>query len=411
MKIVDKYVLKGFLFSFAVVFVAMMALTIMVDMVMNLEDLLRVAPGQQSVQAPAAAGQAAAKTGEAGQGPANEHARPGSWQVFWHIVAYYFYRSFEYFEWLSGAALLVGGAFAIARLNKTNELTALKASGVSVYRILWPIIVGSVVISLLYVVDQELCLPNMVEQLTGDHTMAGGPTEFEVKYVEDGQNSLLYAPLFSPKERMMKGKFTEDPATHEQVRVHAVQISLRDKTARNLGVIEADAAVYDQARRGWRLTKGWYQPYPQPGETPPQEKQTTGHAVAFYATDIDPTALERQKRSEFYNYLSFGETRRLLSSSQVNAPVVEVAMHKHFAKPILNIVLLLLGLPFIVGQEGKSYLLSVMFCIGLFVLVLGVEYVAVEFGGRGDLPPALAAYLPVFIFTPVAILTLDNVRT
>jgi lipopolysaccharide export LptBFGC system permease protein LptF len=71
----------------------------------------------------------------------------------------------------------------------------------------------------------------------------------------------------------------------------------------------------------------------------------------------------------------------------------------------------LLGLPFIVGQEGKSYLLSVMFCIGVFVLVLGVEYVAVEFGGRGDLPPALAAYLPVFIFTPVAILTLDNVRT
>jgi lipopolysaccharide export system permease protein len=384
MKIVDKYVLKGFLFSFAVVFVAMMALTIMVDMVLNLDQFMSAAPGDPVL---------------------------GAWKIFGHIISYYFYRSFEYFQWLSGAALLVGGAFAIARLNKTNELTALKASGVSVYRILWPIIVGSVVISLLYVVDQELCLPNMVEQLTGDRSMAGGPTEFEVNYVEDGHNSLLYAPKFSPKEQTMKAKFTEDPVTHELVRVHAVQISLRDKTARNLGVIEADAAVYDKSHGGWQLKNGWYQPYPQAGETPPQEKTAAGQAVNFYATEIDPTALERQKRSEFFNYLSFGETRKLLGSSQVNAPVVEVAMHKHFAKPILNIVLLLLGLPFIVGQEGKSYLLSVMFCIGVFVLVLGVEYVAVEFGGRGDLPPALAAYLPVFIFTPVAILTLDNVRT
>ena len=152
-------------------------------------------------------------------------------------------------------------------------------------------------------------------------------------------------------------------------------------------------------------------PLPQPGEEPPLEKLSEAKAAEFYATDIDPTALERQKRSEFYNYLSYGETRQLLKSSQVNARVVEVVMHKHFAKPILNVVLLLLGLPFIVGQEGKSYLLSVMVCIGLFVLVLGVEYVAVEFGRSGDLPPALAAYLPVFIFTPVAILTLDNVRT
>jgi lipopolysaccharide export system permease protein len=384
MKIVDKYVLKGFLFSFAVVFVAMMALTIMVDMVMKIDDFLQAAPGETT---------------------------PGAWVVFWHIVSYYFYRSFEYFEWLSGAALLVGAAFAIARLNKTNELTALKASGVSVYRILWPIIVGAVVISLLYVVDQELCMPNMVEQLTGDRTMAGGPTEFEVKWVEDVHNSVIYAPKFVPKEQAMKGKFVEDPATHELVRTDAVRIWLRDKTARNLAVIEADAATYDKARAGWRLVNGRYVPLPQPGDEPALEKLSEARVVDFYATDIDPTALERQKRSEFYNYLSFGETRNLLGSSQVNARVVEVVMHKHFAKPILNLVLLLLGLPFIVGQEGKSYLLSVMVCIGLFVLVLGVEYVAVEFGRNGDLPPALAAYLPVFIFTPVAILTLDNVRT
>jgi len=212
-----------------------------------------------------------------------------------------------------------------------------------------------------------------------------------------------------PKEQKMTGP--EDPVTHELKRPGTVQIWLRDKASRNLGMIQADAAVYNKSGGGWTLKNGWYKPVPQPGETPPLENVSVGEKRGFYVTDIDPTALERQKRSEFFNYLSFGETRRLLGSSQVNSPVVEVAMHKHFAKPILNLVLLLLGLPFIVGQEGKSYLLSVMYCIGVFVLVLGVEYVAVEFGGRGDLPPALAAYMPVFIFTPVAILALDNVRT
>ena len=41
MKIVDRYILRGFIFSFLVVFVAMVALTIMVDMVMNLDEFFK----------------------------------------------------------------------------------------------------------------------------------------------------------------------------------------------------------------------------------------------------------------------------------------------------------------------------------------------------------------------------------
>ena len=404
MKLCDRYVLRGFLFSFAVVFVAMVALTIMIDMVVNLDEFL--------------------KTGDGGEAL-------GAWAALKHICSYYFYRTLEYFQWLCGAAILVGAAFALARLNKTNELTAFKASGVSVYRLLWPIIVCGFIISLVYVVNQELIIPRCIDQLTGERSLAGPDKEFTVRHIEDKNNSLIHAPAYIPRERaMVAGK--DQSLKGERIHV-PITIVLRNDRNEHQFFIYADRAEYDPKlgkTGGWRLYTREYDQNGKPGkliyggrkikapqrgkrgESPRDIGQDQGQRVFEYETDVDPVALTRRRSSEFFRYLSFAGTRKLLDDpSAVDPKVAEVAMHKHFSKPILNIVLLLLGLPFVVGQEGKSYFISVIICIVLFVFVLGFEYAATEFGQSGYVHPALAAYLPVFIFTPVAIIAMESIRT
>lgn len=404
MKLCDRYILKGFLFSVTVVFVAMVSMAIMIDMVINLDEFLKSGAGQEEI---------------------------GAWGVLKHICSYYFYRTLEYFQWLCGAAVLVGAAFALARLNKTNELVAFKASGVSVYRLLWPIIVCGFIFSLVYLVNQELIIPRCIDQLTGERSLGSPDEEFIVRHIEDRSNSLIYAPAYVPKEQAMVAR-VESASGGRRVHV-PITIVLRNEKNEHQFFIHADRAEYDPKIGkigGWRLYTRQYDRNGKPGrltyggrkfkarqrskrgDPPPQIDKEQGQRVFEYETDIDPVALTRRRSADFFRYLSFAGTRELLDDpSAVDSKVAEVAMHKHFSKPILNIVLLLLGLPFVVGQEGKSYFASVIICIVLFVLVLGIEYAATEFGQSGYIHPALAAYLPVLIFTPVAIIAMESIRT
>jgi lipopolysaccharide export system permease protein len=384
MKLIDRYILKGFLFSFLVVFVSMMALAIMVDMVINIDEFMKVGKEESGLAA---------------------------WDVAGYVCSYYFYRAFEYFQWLCGAAMLVGAAFAMARLNKTNELVALKASGVSVYRLLWPIIAAGLVISGLYVVNQEVIIPGISDHLMAKRSPGERSREMEVQYVTDRNNALIYAPRFDPQRETLEAIIRLGPDQKTVVSRQPVSIVVRDRqTSESEYFIEADRAVYNRRRGGWLLANGvrWAAGAPAArggifGE---------GEPFSFFATNLDPDSLARQQHKAYYLYLSLRGLSQLIKDSALAGPrIYEVAMHQHFAKPILNLIILLLGLPFVVGREGKSYFASITVCVGLFVLVLATEYVAVEFGRSDYISPLLAAYLPVLIFTPVAIWSLDTVKT
>jgi len=389
MKLIDRYILKGFAFSFLVVFVSMVALTIMVDMVVNIDEFLKTRPDGTAI---------------------------GAWGVAVHVVSYYFFRTFEYFQWLCGAAMLVGAAFAVARLNKSNELVAFKASGVSVYRLLWPIIAAGLAISALYVVNQEFIIPNIIDHLVAERSAAESSDEFTIKYVRDGSNALIYAPRYHPGEQAMMADIDYAADGRTVISRQMVSIAGRNpETDENLFFIEAERADYDPKRQGggWVLTKGLRWSATAGEDTPDGATAfSREEPIDFFPSDMDPKTLLRQRRRDFYRYLSFGRISQLLrESALINADLYEVVMHQHFAKPILNLVILLLGLPFVVGQEGKTYFASIVVCIGLFVLVLGTEYAAAEFGSHGHIAPILAAYLPVLLFTPLAVLCMDGIRT
>ena len=377
--------LKGFAFSFLVVYVSMVGLTVMVDMVVNIDEFFKVGTEEKALS---------------------------GWNFLSQVATYYFFRLFEYFQWLCGAAMLVGGAFAVARLNKHNELVAFKASGVSVYRLLAPLFAAGAVVSALFVVNQEVIIPSIMDRLVSERSTRKLTSGFEIEYVRDANNALISAPIYSPKDDSLSG-ITYQADGKTVLTRSAVQIVLRSPKDETLAIIEADRAVYDPDRRGWALEGGQRRDITQDDladEFVRAESQLT--SVDFFPTNMDPQMLRRQERRGSYRYLSFDQLRDLLRESALTNPAeYEVVMHQHFSKPILNLIILMLGLPFVVGREGKSYFVSIMICIGLFVLALGAEQVAVNFAAGGHLAPILGAYLPVLIFAPLGVVFMDSIRT
>lgn len=80
-------------------------------------------------------------------------------------------------------------------------------------------------------------------------------------------------------------------------------------------------------------------------------------------------------------------------------------------KPLLDLTLVLLGLPIVLSQVDRNVFLSA----GLCILIIGVFHLSVivshSFGSYRVLQPAaLAAWLPVLVFAPLAVLSMRKLN-
>jgi lipopolysaccharide export system permease protein len=79
-----------------------------------------------------------------------------------------------------------------------------------------------------------------------------------------------------------------------------------------------------------------------------------------------------------------------------------VTLHRRFVQPVLDVTLLFLGLPLILSRSKRNLFVAAGQCLLLmsafFVVVLGCQ----TLGNTVLVSPALAAWLPMLIFIPIA---------
>ena len=385
MKILDRYILTTFLVSLAICLAAIMGLALLLDFSFNRNKFLDLA---------------------------SETEQAGLWALLAGIADYYFYRAFHYFQLLAAPALLVSAAASMVRLNRTRELTSIKAAGVSLYRVMWPMILVALILDGFYLVNQEYIIPGISVQLARDPDDLAVQENFPIDFVRDEHNNIIYAPTYDPNAQEMRAekKVFEDGSVIFPARVRIFQ---RDSKYEALGTIEAENAKWDGARGRWVFTNGI--------KLPPIEKATLinriptgpeGEPQKDYYTNIGPRQLLRHRASDFYRYMSYAELKSLAEDPmRGNRRQLQVEMHQHVTGPILNILVLLLGMPFVAAREDRSYVVSIAVATSLFIGVFAVRFVSTAFGNAGHVGPLLAAWLPIFIVLPASILSMEALRT
>ena len=126
MKILDRYILKTFLLSLLISLAALMGIVLVLDLAINANKLLNLSTAGRVT---------------------------GFWAIFASILDYYFYKLFDYFQWTASPAILVAAAASLVRLNRSRELIGIKAAGVSLYRVMWPMIVVALALDGFYIAD------------------------------------------------------------------------------------------------------------------------------------------------------------------------------------------------------------------------------------------------------------------
>jgi lipopolysaccharide export LptBFGC system permease protein LptF len=71
-------------------------------------------------------------------------------------------------------------------------------------------------------------------------------------------------------------------------------------------------------------------------------------------------------------------------------------------QPVANFVLVLLGIPFVLSWGQNKFYVSLLISMFLSAGYLVIDSVSTYLAGFGYLDPMFAAWLPIFIFLPIA---------
>ena len=285
MRTLDRYIIKNFLSSFIIFLVVMMGLRVAADMSLNMDEFTKTRETRRERAARALADSQADRQADSARPPAAAakarsvpENRPFR-EALVDIGVYYSHQALVYFRELSGVIIVAAAAFALARMNHTNELTAILASGQSLHRVLLPILLTAIALNVLVLVDSELLIPPAKQQLVRTRDDVSGADSFQVRLVTDIHRNCWYSPELTPK-------------TRELVRPI---VFLRDSGAAHVGHLTAAAARYDPDRREWVFLPA---PPRRPDEPPEPPRLFLKDAQASVSSDFVPTRLSSRMMIE-----------------------------------------------------------------------------------------------------------------
>lgn len=366
MKILDRYVAKNFLLGYAIAFCILIGLRIIIDLFVNLDEF-------------------------------TEHADLGALAVAKNISIFYALNTTLYFRDFAGMMTVVAAAFSLGKMVRLNELVAIMASGVSLKRVIGPIVLLAVLLTSLLVIDQEFIIPSLSDKLARDHDDVPGQEYYDIQFITDGKGSLIYSRKFDVKTSTLY-----DPTIIVR---HMTKTGIWQVT----GQISAERAVDVHKNGEWVLVNGRFI----------SKDSTKGpQPIAVYVSDVTARDIPVRRKSEHKTLLSWRQLAVLATQAERGAKIKDLRQlysQKHFrvTEPIINLAMLMVCLPILVCRDPKSMKSAVMisfFMVGVcFVTTFICKMLAPEANSFYQI--GFWAWLPVLIFLPTAFIELDLMKT
>ena len=364
MKILDKYVAKNFLIGYAIAFFVLIGLRIIIDLFVNLDEF-------------------------------TEHSDLGTLAVVKNIFIFYGLNSTLYFRDFAGMITIVAAVFSLGKMVRSNELVAVMASGVSLKRVIEPIVLLALILTGAFVIDQEFLIPPLADKLVCSQDDIPGQESYDVWFISDSNGSLICTPSFDT-----------ETSTMYQPTILKRRLIPNSLIWEVTGRISAEKAVYNPQSGEWDFTNGQI-----------TEKGSSGsaHPIASYASDIVPKDIPVRRKSMHLPLLSWSQLSGLSVQTTKIKDLAQLyaQMHFHITEPIINLVMLMVCLPVLVCRDPKTMKSAILVSFALggtcFITTFICKMLAPE--GSSFFGIGFWAWLPVFIFFPIAFIQLDSMKT
>lgn len=365
LKHIDRLLVQAYFKAYFVCLISLLSLYVVVDMFTNLDDFT--------------------------------HHKSGLFPVLKRIGTFYGYQLPLIFDRLCEPIVLLAGMFTIAWMQRNNELMPLLSAGVSTRRVVLPVLISGCAMLLLAVVNQELVLPRFASKL------------MQPRDDQDGEKEILnLAGAYDQNDMLLSGT----SAIRKGMIVKEFMCVIKPPVSRGLLTVTAKEAHYLPAGSG-KYQKGWLLI----GTTPkgPMEGQEVLEFIdeGKYFLKTETADFEAVVRSRKWFNLASTLTlyRELERSHSRDLASMAVGLHSRFTRTILGMILVFMGLSVILRDQNRNVFISAGLCLVLCGVFFAAGFLCKHLGSAEILPPALAAWLPVMCFGPLAVVMFDAVHT
>jgi LPS export ABC transporter permease LptF/LPS export ABC transporter permease LptG len=348
--ILDDYVLRGFGFYLALIAGSFVTLLLVFTLFELLSDILR-----------------------------NQVSPLTVGEYLLNVTPYFLYYP------IAPLSMLLAVLVTFGLLQRSNEITAIKATGISLYRVIVPVLIASTLVAGVLFLSDQFYLPYTNKRQDAlRNQIKGKPAQTYLrpdrKWIFGQHSDIYYYQFFDPDRDVFGGVsiFQFDP--------HSFELTHR---------ITADRARWSSPMGRWVYEQGW-------------ERSLNGSAIENYRK-FDVATYPQLAEAPVYfkkeivqsSEMNYEELRRYihdLEQSGFDVVRLRVQLQKKLAYPLITFVMAVLAVPFALSAGKRSALTGVATAIGIGVFYWIIAALFEDMGNLSQLPPAVAAWSPDLVF-------------
>lgn len=314
------------------------------------------------------------------------------------VALYYIFVMPTLLIYIAPISLLLGLLYSLWQLSRHNELTALRASGISFYRITVPIMLVGLFMSLSISALQETVAPRATHWAW----------QFINQQKKGGKVSMNQAsdlPFKNEEAHRIWNIRKYDLATHDMQGVKVVQ---QRKDGSDLEIVRAEEARYFDGK--WWLFNVSIQKYDfynnpigAPTREPLRQMAEWDEAPEDFMHEV--TSMEFLSARDLWRFVA---ARKNLSDKRRAQILVD--MHARLAMPWTCLVVTIFGIPFGVRTARKGALAGIISALLTFFFFYFLMTFGQWLGKNQFVEPAASAWMPNVFFLLAGILLMFRTR-
>ena len=314
------------------------------------------------------------------------------------VFNYYRYLLPQVIYFMLPLAVLVATLVNFGLLTKTNQMTAIRSAGVSIYRASLPVLIAAAALSAAMYLLGDYTLPETNQRQDALRNQIKGKPP-QTYYRPDRQW------IFGQGERIFNYRFF-DPDRNVFADLSVFEFDA--KTSRMKRRIYASRAFWEDPIKGWVLENGWVRDL---------EGDRVTNYMPFSVAKFDelteePSYFKKEVRaSAQMSALELRQYINELAQSGFDVVRLSVQLYRKFSFPLIAFVVALIGVPFSLTTGSRGALSGIALSIGIAILYWSVSSLFEAMGNLNQLPPIVAAWSPDLLFGLGGVYLLLRVRT
>ncbi len=361
-QILDIYVIQGWLFYFGALLVTFTGIYVIFDFFQLLGDIIR------------------------------NHVSAGV------VLDYYRYLTPQVIYLMLPLSILMATLVSFGLLTKSNEITAIKSAGISLYRIAAPVLIAAILAGAGMFALEDVYLPETNQRQDAlRNQIKGKPAQ---TYQRPDRQW-----IFGQSHRIFNYRFFD---ADQNVFANLSVFEFDPKTFHMTKRIYASRAIWEAPIHGWVLEKGWVRDL--------EGEQVTSYmpfsvatfdelseAPAYFKKEVKPSA--QMSAFELRQYINE------LSQSGFDVVRLSVQLYRKFSYPVMAFVVALIGIPFALTTGRKGAITGIAASIGIAIVYWASTSLFEAMGNLSQLPPVVAAWSPDVLFGLGGVYLFLRVRT